>query len=49
MAKIQNGGTLLGGYIGDTDGMEGFVQKKVEKLCEGESKLLTIGQDHPQE
>ena len=48
-AQIRNGGSLLGGLIGDTEGMEGFAKEKVDKLCEGLSKLLSIGQDHPQE
>ena len=46
-AHIQNGGTLLGGYIGDTEGMEGFVKKKVDKLCEGLSKLLSLDKTIP--
>ena len=48
-ARIQDKGTLLGGYVGMNEGQEAFVANKVEQLNGSLSKLLTVGQDHPQE
>ena len=48
-AKVQDNGILLGGYMGDKEGLAAFMEKKVDGLCANLSQLTSTAKNCPQE